>query len=824
MSYEYTVTFKTGAVVNYYVPDDGKSSLWDQVDPSLVASFVYDGETPVTAVTVTPVVTTSVVVNPPVASGSLLDLPGEIVQWFKDLWNALLSWFDGVAASVYNLVAPLFNTVWDWIQGIVEPIIVGVGQLFSQVWSWVSSAVLDIVSQIAPLFSQVWSWVSSAVLDIVSQIAPLFNQVWSWINTAFDAMTTTVEGWFTSLSATMTQFASDVGAKVSAINDWFSNEFIDPFIDWLTQFPGKLMDAISLSLGKIWQNLTDYYNTANVWFYNTWNSHMPSWLQITNNPWSIFRVFGVELAFALVTYFTGTADIWLPMLGEMFTAIGPWLLDALNPLLTWFTSWLGDIGIWISLYFGQFIGWLGGLTTLAAAWFGANMVTMLAGGTVLTLEATGKLEVIVDKFVSPAITAVFNQFEALGPVSPVSGAGMGQSIGKLASFTIAGLTGMTIAGELLAPLKQIGLGNISAIIYDLINYKTLTAAFMSVLAMVYITQPLRYYYNRAARQMIPNEMELRTLYADQQITLDEYSDNMAWHGYPDTWIADMAGIAYRPLSAFLLSSLVSAGVMADSDVDEMVRLSGYGPETGVIIKEYVTRSKTTAAKALSSSTAVSAYKVGLDDETAFRNNLADLGYDQAESDRLVVSAELEYSYNYRSDLLSFYTDAYHRNDIEEPELRSDLASLGVVPGKIDLIVEAQKIKRLKVTAAAADPAIAIQLETIREQRTKQLINEDQETAEIVALGYELNYAQAITGQDTVKMQKTATITAPTVTLAYETASGKVDVDTIRRSTRARQMSADDEMTALIALQMPADLAQAIVDNDALRLVKAAAAS
>jgi hypothetical protein len=324
--------------------------------------------------------------------------------------------------------------------------------------------------------------------------------------------------------------------------------------------------------------------------------------------------------------------------------------------------------------------------------------------------------------------------------------------------------------------------------------------------------------------MIPGEMELRTLYADQQITKDEYADNMAWHGYPDTWIDNMAGIAYRPISAFLLSSLVSAGVMDDSSVDEMVRLSGYGPDVGVIIKNYVTRSKTTASKALSSSTAVSAFKVGLDDETAFRANLATLGYDQAESDRLVISAEMEYSYNYRSDLLNFYTDAYHRRDIEEPELRSDLATLGVTSDKIDLIVLAQSIKRLKTPAAAADPAVAIELATIREQRTKQLITADQETAAIVALSYELNYAQAITDQDTVKMAKTAAVTAPTVTLAYETDAGKIAVDTIRRSTRANQMSAADEMAALIALAMPTDLAQAIVDNDKLRLQKQAATS
>ena len=94
---------------------------------------------------------------------------------------------------------------------------------------------------------------------------------------------------------------------------------------------------------------------------------------------------------------------------------------------------------------------------------------------------------------------------------------------------------------------------------------------------------------------------------------------------------------------------------------------------------------------------------------------------------------------------------------------------------------------------------------------------------MVTLGYELPYATAIADNDDVAMTPSGAVIVPVVLLAYETEAGKVEVDTIRRSTRSRQMSAIDELAALKALEMPIDLAQAIVDNDSLRLVKQAAA-
>ena len=744
--------------------------------------------------------------------------PLDVVQtWLEDFYNSVLAWINSVAQSVYDLIKPLFDTVWDWIQGVATSVYNSISPLFNQIWVWIQTTTGSVVSGVGAFFASVWDWINSGINNLWTAVRQAFTDVWNEMERIADTAASTATGYFHQLVSSLSSMAADIASRVSAINDWFSNEFIDPFIDWLIQFPAKFTDALDTLLTALGNRLVAWFTHESPGFIDMMGK---VWHGIWNTVWQGVLALntGFEQYMALFDKHWLTKPVWIKIIETVevavITAMGGYLIEELIPMIG---AALPDLGAWISLTAESFGKWCLTLLPRLSGWFVTNIVSLLGSGAILTLEATGKLEVIIDKYVTPAITGVFDQFEAMGPVSPVSGAGMGQSIGKLASFTVAGLAGMTLASEMLSPLKHIGMGHIAAIVYDLINYKTLTAAFMGVLAMVYITTPLRYYYNRAARPLIPNEMELRTLYADQQITKDEYADNMAWHGYPDKWINNMAGIAYRPLSAFLLSSLVAAGVMADKDIDEMVRLSGYGPDTGAVIKEYVTRSKTTAAKALSSSTAMSAYKVGLDDETAFRDNLATLGYDQAESDRLIISANMEYSYNYRSDLLNFYIDAYHRRDIEEPELRSDLATLGVMPDKIDLIVLAQSIKRLKAAAAPVNPAITIELETIREQRTRQLITADQEISAIVALNYELDYATAIAAQDTVKMTKVAVTPVTTPVAAYETAAGKLEVSTIRLARRASQLSPAQELADLKALTMPDDLAQAIVENDTQRL-------
>ncbi len=104
-----------------------------------------------------------------------------------------------------------------------------------------------------------------------------------------------------------------------------------------------------------------------------------------------------------------------------------------------------------------------------------------------------------------------------------------------------------------------------------------------------------------------------------------------------------------------------------------------------------------------------------------------------------------------------------------------------------------------------------------------LITREQEIGQLVALGKELSYATAIADNDDVALATAGAPPAAAPVAAYETEAGKVEVDTIRRIRRSGQSTPDEELAALKALDMPAALAQAIVDNDTLRVKKSATA-
>ena len=738
-----------------------------------------------------------------------------VQEWFESLWNNISAWIDAAKQWIIDNVTPVINQVWQWIQDAKTWIVDNTISGLNAAWGWIQSVGGSIGATVGGFFSSLGAALQDGINYVVDHIGTYFDWLYNWLGTQFTNLWNTLSPYLEDITNAFNNLGDIVASKVQAINDWFSSEFIDPFIDWLTKLP----DNLGAALGTLFSNLgTTFKNGVGAWFtswtssFATWSNSahqafidtmdrvLPGFLGLTGSPWDGIRLLGSTLiAQAIIAVFVFIGEFIAPI-GGILGTIGRYILGVTPAIGQFFTPLVAKMG----------------------GWFMSNMIPLMGAGGILTLEASGKLEQIIDAIITPAVAGIMNWAESQGPVAPDDGANIATGITKLAGFTISGLAGMTLAGEVLSPLKHLGLGHISAVIYDLINYKTLTAAFMGVLAVCYIKTPLTYYYNKVARPNLPSERELQILYADQEISDVDYSNYMQFHGYADSWIAHFRNTAYRPLSAFLLSSLMNAGVMADVDIDEMVRLQGYGPQVGAVIKSYATRTKTAAAKALSSTTAVSSYKIGLDDEATLRNNLATLGYDSGEIDRLVISANLEYSYALRSDLLAYYIDAYHRRDIEEPELRSDLATLGVVSDHIEVIVAQQAIKRLKVTAPAADPAIAVEEATIRLQRTEGLIGETAETAALVGIGIETNLALAYAKQDTVKLAKTAPKAPAAPTPEYETEAGKTQTDTIRRLRRGGQISEVDELNALLALAMPQSLAQSIVDNDTVRMTKASA--
>lgn len=727
-----------------------------------------------------------------------------------------------MADWIYARIKPIIDNVSNWIEGWATWLWNSISPMFTQVWGWIQGISAPIVAAVNSTLSGVWDWIQNSATDIVNRITGYFSQVWSWLMTGFENITQALSG-----------FTSAIYDKVSQINQWFSDEFIDPFIDWLLKFPQNMTASLTTMINVLAARLESWFTHDSPGF-----PHMlRTWFDAIWHPIFGLSVFDFDWGPGGTAYDPGGPAAVIGLitagLGGFFMENFALIAGKTGPFWGWILTVAPRIGGWFSKVFSGIWGWLSGAGLLLAAklaevlpriggWFASKWIPLLGSSAILGLEATGRLEGIINKFVSPAIDGILKWAEGMGPVSPQSGAATMTGITKLATFTVSGLAAMTLAGEALSPLKHIGLGHIAAVVYDMINYKTLTAAFMGVLAFVYIRTPLTYYYNKIARPNIPDERGLRDMLGSYDITQDEFISWMQFHGYTDEWSAKMISSAFRPLTPFLLRSLAEAGLLPEEVLDRELHHAGYREEVIPIIKQMMINLASGALAAVSSSTAMTRFQEGFDDEPALRQNLLTLGIAPQMLDRYVFAAQLKYLYDYQVDLKTFYIDEYHRRVIEEPELRSSLTQAGLAMDRLDLVVDAQKIKRLAAPKAAVPPELAIELSTIRDRRAKNLITRNEEVQQLVTIGEEMPYALAIAANDDVKLAKPNVPVVVVQVPEYETEAGKVQVDTIRRLRRQGQSSADEELTALSSLQMPAGLAQAIVDNDALR-IKASAA-
>jgi len=630
-----------------------------------------------------------------------------VQEWFEGLWNTILYYFNQVATWVYNLVKPAIDAVWGWIQSAIDWIVSGVKGIIATVWDWIQAAIDWIVSGVKGIVAGVWDWIQSAASTIVSGVSSLFSQVWDWITTGLGNLWQNILSWLQNLWTGLQDMARTVAAKVSEINAWFSNEFIDPFIDWLVKLPANLAKM----LGDL---ITPTINRLTTWL-GTGKGGILDWLKrilgdlgtwILPKPLgdAVRLISGVKVAWDNMKGLTPEAGGWLK---SAFTQFGKWIGEALRVLF----APILEVGEW----------------------------------------ALGVFDSLIRRFVTPIFTHLFAWAESMGPVAPMSGKSLEAQITSMVEITIGGLGAMTLAGETLGFWKHIGMGHIAAMIYDLTNYKMLTAAFVGVLAGIYIRTPLTYYYNRAARPNIPDERSLTNLAGEYAITRGEFNEAMSWHGIPDNWIDKLYELADRPLTPYMFRSLAEAGVLDDELLDRELHNASYNEKTIPYLKLYMQKQATGELKTLMTSAALNRYKEGFDDAATLQHNLEVLGVDLKLMPQYLFAANLNYVTDYQADVIAYYKDAYHRREIEEDEFRRGLGSAGLLPERIDPIVGRESIKRLKPPTPQEPEVSAVKVDTIRRRRRKGLITRGQEIDELINVGVRTDDAGAFADNDDVRL-------------------------------------------------------------------------
>lgn len=722
-------------------------------------------------------------------SGSILSGPEDdiwdvIFDWIanetRTIVNTVISWInmavgwitENVSRLLQLLISPL-NSAISWIRDKVEGVYYWVLTVYDKIAGWITSAYSIVSSAVTSAISTVHTWLLDTALTISSWVTTEVQKVWQWITTAVAGLWANLTMWGKQLWADISGLFSSWGKTIADFFVYQTNLIGSYWADWFKQ------------RGQDMKDMQDWMTTNIVKPMNAW------W------DWFLAKVFDF--------------GSWV---GKLFDAVADWFSVDIPGASPRWTKIFSDIGHWFATWFYEF-----------PKWFFGDFPERVAYGLSESWKWASKgLETTIETFME----AIMGLAGMIGPISPELATKNYASLAKVGLMSITGLIGMTVAGELLHPLKQLGLGQLSAVIWDATNYKLITGALVGALAYTAIRTPLTYYYHDLFRPQLPRLRDASDFYARDLLSKTEFSRLMGYEGYADVYHDKFADVAYRPVSLYALSSLATTGVFDEKLFADNLRDLGLKPELRELVLTMYKAKATETVKGMMSGVAMTRFKEGFTTEGQFTSELKLLRYSEEEIPMFTAAAELSYATDYLTDMKAAYTDAVRKGAISIDEYRDALSSLGIVPERVGSFVLRQRIYlRPKEKPTPIGPPGEIYLtdqgkmitDTIRRRRLKETLTRDEEIAELLGLGMPVDYSEAIADNDDIRLAEKKELEPKEIPRKYETDAGKVEIDTIRRERRKLLITREQEVKRLLTLEMPDWFAEAIAGNDDVRLTE-----
>ncbi len=710
---------------------------------------------------------------------------------------------DSIFDNIFDWIANIIPSTLDAIGDNVVKVINAIGDNQVKVINAISSGSVQVITAAAAGFASVISNITTGTTQVInaigSNIALVTTAITTSINSVLynagvvlnstilsiaDGTSQVIAATATGLSSVITNIADGTSQVIAATATGFAS---------VTASVGQLVGSISQTIVSTFSSLSAQVQANFTWITTWLSTSIP---KILGSWWDLF----VGKIFNFVDWVPKLLDTVSAWVTRDIPGHSPWWHTVIETLFPQFRMFFftkpGEqykgVGQSITDTITVSLGWLGGM-----------------------------FNTVVDGF----LTQVEAFIEPLGPMDPSHGLANFQSLSKVGGVALGALAGMTLAGSWLKPLGEQGMGHIAAMIYDMTNYKLITAAFMGALVTAVLAKPLRYYYAWKFRPDIPSIRDLSDMLTDEFIQRPEFDEYLKYHGIPDYWHEGYASIAYRAMSPFQLKSAAQDGSFDEGIFSRELTHAGFRPETKKMLLDSFRKAAASNVQTYSVSGATGRFKTGWTNEDQFTSELQILRVNPDMIPVYLAMTKLDFATGYLNDMATAYVNAVRSGQIGIDDYRQALLNLGMVPQRVEakVFIEQARIKPSGALSPVALPKPLylteygkLVMDTIRLQRKMGVRTSQEEQAGLIALGMEQDLAMAYSAYDDAQVAA-ASIPPPTITLSkYETPAGKISIDTTRRQARANTLSHEQEVAALVALDMPVELAEEYSNNDDTR--------
>jgi hypothetical protein len=449
------------------------------------------------------------------------------------------------------------------------------------------------------------------------------------------------------------------------------------------------------------------------------------------------------------------------------------LLDTLMDFVSWVPNLLGAMFGWAETdvpgsspqgegILQKIFTWIVNAFKSVMTWFAEVILKPIISALVVILSAIADIFRPVTQVL---LDGVMNFLTSLGPIAPSAVTGTTAGLANIGIIIIGMLGAMTVAGHLIHPFQSVGLGEVSAMVWDMTNFRTVIGAFMGVVAALAIRVPLTYYLNESLRPQLPSTRDAMEMFSNEAITPEQFHQLLAYHGLADSWHPMYEDVAFRAVSVYSLRNLAASGLFDQAIFSRELTHAGYRPEIKNLLMRSWISTNIEQARGMFSGVAMTRYKEGYTNESEFRQELLVLGYPEEQLDLFIAGAELAYATDYITDLKSAYTAAAGKGQISLGEYRSALVGLGIRHERVNafvLRVKATLDPKAKLTLIAGPTPVyeteegKLRTDTLRRQRRKGHISRDQELAGFLELGMSVVLAGATADNDDARLAEKAT--------------------------------------------------------------------